>query len=818
MRLALVILCAWSIAQAQPADLSGRVLDADGQPVAGARVCYVRNLLLIYVGAPMEQLPHTLTDENGNFCFERGAVDPRERGALVAFHPEKGISKAHPVNRLPRELRLIPLKAFRGQVTDPEGKAVAGATVRWVFASADIPDDGIMPPAEQPFVVTTDAEGGFTLPLPVRAPYLMLICTAPGFAPQEHVVQQSTGGELSADALKIKLTPAAKLRARFVHARTGEPAAHLPVLVGANIPLALTTDSDGLLVAEVPPAPVEIAPGWDFSSPTLVPTATFTPVKASLSQPGTELDLGTIQVFTAPKVTLEVRNQNGQPLPYTGVSLRHRSEERGFLYFTDARGRLSLPLAEGTYTAQVVLVSPGEAWTSREVIVTVQGDKPQPVVITARQERVWRQQEVRLRVRTSRGQMPKKPWVQAVTSTMGEALSSRVEKDALVLQSYGIAGEPLPEVVLIDAVTGEGAVLKNVNPNNPPREVRLKPLPRVYGRVLDTAGKPIAGASAHLIFGRFVQIRIGDEDRVSRFWSERVTPALATTDRSGRFALPIMPDPDITSWVLIRARGYAPGVAPIVRGKPITLRLSEATHQYAGTVMTVYGEPLSGATVRAQYRARGSSGMVSASGSAPRVPTQSVTLSEVQTDAQGRFAFSAMPERIELNAFTRQYNLSPVALTVKPSRDLLIVLTTPRWQRAEAQSTTPNVHLLLKQVEWLNPPPPTADRESLLIFTAPYLAQNESLFASLRDLPADRWQVMVVFDSYSRAEVEQYCRRVSPVGFVGWWKPRGESDLPALIHEVLPTLPYIVIMDKSGKPQRFGVKVSDLSRTLSVSR
>ncbi|NSW80718.1 MAG: carboxypeptidase regulatory-like domain-containing protein, partial [Chthonomonadetes bacterium] len=290
MKFALVMLCLWSVAQAQPADLSGRVLDADGQPVAGARVCYVRNLLLMYVGASTEKLPHALTDERGNFRFERGAVDPREQGILVAFHPEKGISRAHPVNRLPRELRLIPLKAFRGQVTDSEGKAVAGATVRWVFASTG-PSDGniITPPAEQPFVVTTDAEGGFTLPLPVRASSLILGCAAPGSLSQVHVVQPSGGAELTADMLKIKLKPTAKLKARFVHASSGEPAAHLPVLVGVNMPLAVSTDAEGQLVTDVPLAPVEIAPGWDFSSVTLVPVATFMPVKANASQPGMEL-------------------------------------------------------------------------------------------------------------------------------------------------------------------------------------------------------------------------------------------------------------------------------------------------------------------------------------------------------------------------------------------------------------------------------------------------------------------------------------------------------------------------------------------------
>lgn len=455
-------------------------------------------------------------------------------------------------------------------------------------------------------MVTADSAGAFTLPVPDGMSFLMVNCKAPGYAPEERSVAPDKEGKISADALQIKLSPSAKLKARFVQARTGTPVAGLPVLMGIAAPTLLFTDAEGWLSIDIPLIPVEIAPGWDARSPTLVPLGTFLPVRAQASQPGTEIDLGTIEVFTTPNVTLEVRDQEGKAMPYVLLNFRTSSGSQGFAYVTDARGRLTLPLADGNY--QVSATSTGleddDMLSSSEVSLVVSGGKltvSQLVVLIVRQMRISRPRELRLQVRTSRNQAPKKPWAQVTSPFVSETGSYRVEKDTVVLRVYAAQGDRVPRIVVMDTASYEGTVLKNVTPDKPPAQVRLQPLPRAYGRVLDSAGKSVAGATVSLILGGREESDSGG--RSFSFWSKTTTPVLATTDPSGRFALPILPE--LTCWALVRARGYVPGVAAVAREKPVTVRLRRAEHQYAGTVVTPYGEPVAGVKVQAEYRPPG---------------------------------------------------------------------------------------------------------------------------------------------------------------------------------------------------------------------
>ncbi|MGQ9881227.1 MAG: hypothetical protein ACUVSV_10260 [Armatimonadota bacterium] len=69
-------------------------------------------------------------------------------------------------------------------------------------------------------MLTADSAGAFTLPVPDGMSFLMVSCKAPGYAPEERSVAPDKEGKISADALHIKLSPSAKLKARFVQART----------------------------------------------------------------------------------------------------------------------------------------------------------------------------------------------------------------------------------------------------------------------------------------------------------------------------------------------------------------------------------------------------------------------------------------------------------------------------------------------------------------------------------------------------------------------------------------------------------------------
>ncbi|MCS7311285.1 MAG: carboxypeptidase-like regulatory domain-containing protein, partial [Armatimonadetes bacterium] len=64
----LALWCVWSVAEAQGTRvLTGRVLDAQGNPVSGAQVYYYPNLFVTFMGVPAEKLPKATTDEQGRY-------------------------------------------------------------------------------------------------------------------------------------------------------------------------------------------------------------------------------------------------------------------------------------------------------------------------------------------------------------------------------------------------------------------------------------------------------------------------------------------------------------------------------------------------------------------------------------------------------------------------------------------------------------------------------------------------------------------------------------------------------------------------------
>lgn len=153
------------------AELAGRVVDAAGKAVAGARV-----LARLDDAALAEPALETATDPAG--AFRLRALPP---GRLVLQAEAAGHAPSAPVAvtlsddpgaaRQGVVLRLAAASALRGRVIDEQGAAIAGAVVRPLRPMSQV----ALPRA------TTDAQGGFTLELgpgPVE-----LAAEAPGFAP-----------------------------------------------------------------------------------------------------------------------------------------------------------------------------------------------------------------------------------------------------------------------------------------------------------------------------------------------------------------------------------------------------------------------------------------------------------------------------------------------------------------------------------------------------------------------------------------------------------------------------------------------------------
>lgn len=171
--------------------LTGKVVDENGQPVAGARVLSYQLSFLPPV-AKLEQ--ETTTADDGSFALAGlpaliggGMEQARSVIVLAEGHAVGGAMIEGSGPQGPLTLRLSQPVAVSGKVTGPDGKPAAGATVRTL---------GVMPPTYEagmePFVVLwdtagsataeTDAEGAFTLEGLPASNMLILYVEHPDYA------------------------------------------------------------------------------------------------------------------------------------------------------------------------------------------------------------------------------------------------------------------------------------------------------------------------------------------------------------------------------------------------------------------------------------------------------------------------------------------------------------------------------------------------------------------------------------------------------------------------------------------------------------
>lgn len=815
----LLVCCLWSAAHAQGTRvLTGRVLDAQGKPVVGAQVYYYPNLVMTWVGVPPERLPSATTDEQGRYRLTGPSLfHTSPLAGVVAFHPQHGCNIVRFGQPPTRELRLQPLQEFQGKVVNAEGKPVGGATVRLAFISLS-GDEVIVPPRVSPFVVQTNAEGVFRLSTSPQMQSLMLVVTAPGYEPLLFA-NTVTWERVSKEGLALTLKAGARVTAQLVHAGSGEPVRDFPVLA-AQFPIHTTTGEDGRITLEVGTGTVTLIPGFSLSSPSMAPSGTFAPLQVENVQPGTTVDLGVIRVYTEPVVTIEVRDENGRPVPFCGVDVRSADgpREGAFVlpYFTDTKGQLRLPLVDGRYQITASGPGPGDRYYNsrelREVVVQEgQVKEAQPVVVQVTATRMTRPRQAKIQVRTAAGQPPKKIWVQ-MGGISFEGLEEsdirwrpyRLDGDTLTLELIGLEGR-LDRVFVMEPVRWEGAVLRHMSVNNPPKQVRLQPLPRAYGRVLDGSSKPVAGARVRLVFGSEGAVSLGS----GRGWSEAVVPVATSTDKTGRFSLPLLPEGKC--WAVVTCQGYEPAVVALRRGQTATVRLRRASAEYAGVLVDAYGEPLAKERISVRYAFPNS--QTPQNRQRRLLPTREVPIGQVVTDEAGRFALKGMPSSLVLAL--RGENLPEVRLRVQPSRDLVLVRTAqrPLWERAQ-QPVVPDVEKLLPAVEWLQPVG-WQGKQTVLVFTAPYLSGNEQTLKALQQQLREGWQIAVVLDTTSRAEAETYRRALGINLPVGYWKRSPNRPKAPSLALVVPGLPYLVHLSEEGKPVRLGVKVEELNRLLA---
>jgi len=808
--------CWWSVACAQNTTiLSGRVLDAQNNPVAGAQLYYYPNIVVAWLGLPEGSFAHTTTDERGRYRFV-GVVPPSTLSAVVAFHPTLGCSTVRMGSRPSLTLRLQSLQEFTGKVVNAEGRPVEGALVRLNYILLQGDNEVMLPPPVPPFATTTSADGSFRLPMHPKTSAVGILCSASGYAPSLDI-RSANAEKLTKEGLVITLKPGARITARLLYAHNGEPCKHYPVLVEPWT--HVTTDEDGRITADVPTDSFALMPGASLSSPTLVPPGFFFPLEVTDLKPGTTTDLGVIKVYMEPKITIEVRDDKNKPVPFCGVTIHpegRRAAGVRFPYFTDSKGSLTIALPDGEYQLEASGMASADTYYMPRSLQTLSVREgkvtaPQPVVLKVTASPISRMQEVKLQVLTSRNQIPKNIWTNLLPEPMDEVEGTwrpyRVEGDKLTIQ---MGRDRLERLLIVDYGTQEGTLLRNISAQNAPKTVRLQPLPKVRGRVLDETGKAVAGAKVSLIFGQESQFELSNGS-TQRMWTEHLTPISTNTDRTGGFVLPLVPES--RCWAVVTAKGYEPAVTTVNTGQTVTIRLRRANGEYAGVLVDDYGEPIGKVNLLLQYEFPDSRTVQNYR--QRRVPTRAIPLGSVTTDDNGRFSLQGMPASLLLAP--RMQNLTLTPIRVKPSTDIVLTIgaARPPWDRGDGASPKPNVEKLLRRVEWLQPVQ-WEGKNTLLVFTAPYLAQNQWLLQAIRQQMREGWQVAIVLDTASRQEAERYRRMEQLDVPVGFWKRSPQQPATPALPLILPAMPYVVHIGPDGQPARQGISMEELRQIIGM--
>jgi protocatechuate 3,4-dioxygenase beta subunit len=179
---------------------SGRAVDEEGRPVAGAEIrlesqAFGRYPEYLPAFVRARAMPRARTDGSGRFQFRdlpQGDLELRiQHPSYLAF------SEGSPIQRRPDlgELRLRRGTTLNGRVIDPEGLPVPGIAV-WIRPSGSLYFVG------EPPAATTGPDGSFSIPNLPPQTHQLHVCGRDTF-------EASTGVELLDEPIELTLRPAA---------------------------------------------------------------------------------------------------------------------------------------------------------------------------------------------------------------------------------------------------------------------------------------------------------------------------------------------------------------------------------------------------------------------------------------------------------------------------------------------------------------------------------------------------------------------------------------------------------------------------------
>jgi RNA polymerase sigma factor (sigma-70 family) len=643
---------------------SGRVLDADGNPVAGATV-YLRAWAVWQRRdrTAEDVLATRTTDAGGRFQFHdvapRGVNAAQFRASpwdVVAVAPGRGLAWQHLTPRWQTQPLTLTLPAegrIRGRLLSPGGRPVAGARVRALDVAPlqhgpvtqfTVDDDVLnLHDSQVTLAATSDAAGRFVLAgLPARMRFTLglgadgyvgqTVLAATADEPQPNVVGLTAFGRpvepVHSGAWELTLERTHRLRGQVRFADSGRPVAGARVSTCRPPLLGATSDAEGRFTLDgLPAGTCSVIVAAPQEPKDHLGTATEVQVSA---EPETETSLALPRGVIVGGTVVDADTGQGLPrvdVTYWGVAVRgRRVHPQAGLVRTDARGRFRLVVPPGAGSLEVRGDGPGYQGLSQPLEVRA-GEPPTPLKVA-----LHRGLSVSARVLDPRGEPVSGARARLWAADWpGQCLRDVVTNSEGAFRARNLAPGSHDEWTVVHAGRDLGARVEMPLPG-PQREevpltVRLRPLGALAGRVVDESGRPVGGAGLRL------WACVPRPNRTRTFVEEETEEA--TTDERGAFRIAhLVPGPGERRTVEATARGYAQLRFPeveVLSARTYALPdlvLVRAAGRVAGTVTDPTGRPCPDVRVSLVPRGPAADG--------PR-PNGVVTI------ADGRFTLDGLP-------------------------------------------------------------------------------------------------------------------------------------------------------------------------------
>jgi protocatechuate 3,4-dioxygenase beta subunit len=247
--------------------VSGRIVDADGKPVAGARLFRLETYSVNW------NAPAATTQGDGSFSI-RG-LDPYTKHLFIAQHEQRRLAATHTLKASKDqkridgvEIKLAPLATLTGRVVDEDKKPIAGVAIS-PYIQVQIEQDGNTYSASFSLYfhrpVKTGKDGRFTADFLVPGFKYQAYAQADGYA-QAYSGQFEPGGGQKHEVGDIMLVKADQTVSGRVVTPAGRPLAGVQVYAYSrrrgnfvSSSEAVFTDKEGrFTIGKLPRGPVEI--------------------------------------------------------------------------------------------------------------------------------------------------------------------------------------------------------------------------------------------------------------------------------------------------------------------------------------------------------------------------------------------------------------------------------------------------------------------------------------------------------------------------------------------------------------------------------